>query len=248
MFDAFTGNYICTIENVPAGGTSVLGKEGSILRYSIAGTPNPMGPFFPDMAPYYLQCWNTSRAIWLREFQSNTYWMWRPYLNYTFDGNNGFSLNVSIPDVSGSIRAVVEDEYVIGGTSGANNPVDTIVLGNLWALSLVKGQEGTLLWNITYTPPQTVVPPTAAGGFFNFGGMQGPTVNVENGVFYFTEGTTRRIWCYDLTKGQQIWGPTEPGPKWNYYGMSTSVAYGKLFSYGYGGKLIAYDITTGEEL
>ena len=248
MFDAFTGNYICTIENVSAGGTTVFGKEGSILRYSIAGTPNPMGPFFPSTPPYYLQVWNSSRAIWYREFTSNTYWMWRPYLNYTFDGNNGFSLNVSIPEVQGSILAVVEDEYVIGGTSGTNNPVDPIVPGHLWALSLVKGQEGTLLWNRTYTPPPTVVPPTAAGGFFNFGGMQGPTVNVENGVFYFTEGTTRRIWGYDLETGQQIWGPTDPGPQWNYYGMSTSVAYGKLFSYGYGGKLIAYNITTGEEL
>ncbi len=248
MFDAFTGNYICTIENVSATGTTVFGKEGSILRYSIAGTPNPMGPFFPDVPPYYLRCWNTSRAIWFREFTTNTYWMWRPYLNYTFDGNNGFSLNVSIPNVQGSILAVVEDEYVIGGTSGTNNPVDPIVPGNLWALSLVKGQEGTLLWNRTFTPPQTVVPPTAAGGFFNFGGMQGPTLNVENSVFYFTEGTTRRIWCYDLDTGLQIWGPTEPGPQWNYYGMSTSVAYGKLFSYGYGGKLVAYDIRTGEEV
>jgi len=258
MFDAFTGNYICTVDNVTISGATqmgvstgvinVVGKDGSILRYLIAGTPNPMGPFFPDVPPFYLQVWNSSRAIWFREFAANTYWMWRPYLNYTFDGNNGWSLNVSIPDVSGSLLAIVEGEYVIGGTSGANNPVDPIVLGNLWALSLKPGQEGQLLWNITYTPPQTVLPPTAAAGFFNFGGMQGPIVNVENGVFYFTEGTTRRIWGYDIDTGQQIWGPTDPGPQWNYYGMSTSVAYGKLFSYGMGGKLVAYNITTGEEL
>jgi len=259
MFDAFTGNYICSIENVSAGGTNVLGKEGSILRYNIVGTPGPT-PFSPAGPPYYLQVWNTSRAIWYKDFfAANTYWMWRPYLNYTFDGNNGFSLNVSIPDVAmpvgdpffgapNPILAVVEGEYVIGGTSGTNNGVDPLVLGNLWALSLKPGEEGTLLWEITYTPPLTVVPPTAAGGFFNFGGMQGPTVNVENGVFYFVEGTTRRIWCYDLTTGQQIWGPTEPGPQWNYYGVQTSVAYGKLFEYGYGGKLVAYNITTGEEL
>ena len=41
-------------------------------------------------------------------------------MNLTFDGNNGFSLNVSTPDVQGSIRAVVEGEYIIGGTSGNN--------------------------------------------------------------------------------------------------------------------------------
>ena len=38
----------------------------------------------------------------------------------TFDGNNGFSLNVSIPDVSGSILAVREGKYIIGGTGGTN--------------------------------------------------------------------------------------------------------------------------------
>jgi outer membrane protein assembly factor BamB len=45
-----------------------------------------------------------------------------------------------------------------------------------------------------------------------------------------------------------IWGPTDPGPDWDYYGLSTSIYDGKLFSYGYGGVLIAYDIQTGQEL
>ena len=62
------------------------------------------------------------------------------------DGNNGFSLNVSIPaDLTGSIRAIGEDQYVIGGTSGSNDD-DGLVEGTLWALSLEHGQEGTLLW------------------------------------------------------------------------------------------------------
>ena len=47
--------------------------------------------------------------------------MWRPTLNTTFDGNNGYSLNVSIPTVQGSIQCVREGEYVIGGTGGKNN-------------------------------------------------------------------------------------------------------------------------------
>ena len=246
MFDAFTGNYICTIENVSAGGTSVLGKDGSILRYNIVGTPGPT-PFSPSTPPYYLQVWNTSRAIWYREFSANTYWMWRPYLNYTFDGNNGFSLNVTIPDVSGSIRAVVEGEYLIGGTSGKHNST-YVEDGELWALSLVEGQEGTLLWKYSYTPPETVVPDVVAGGFFGGGLMQGPTVDVENGVFLFSQAMTRERWGYDLATGNMLWGPTEPEPQWNFYGMSTSIAYGKLFGYGYGGKLIAYDIRTGEEV
>jgi len=45
-----------------------------------------------------------------------------------------------------------------------------------------------------------------------------------------------------------LWGPTEAGPAWDYYGLSTSIYDGKLFSYGYGGVLLAYNITTGEKL
>jgi hypothetical protein len=247
MFDAFTGNYICTVANVSAGGTSVLGKDGSILRYNIVGTSDPTNPFAPAQPPFYLQVWNTSRAIWFREFTSNTYWMWRPYLNYTFDGNNGFSLNVSIPEVQGSIRAVVEGEYVIGGISGKHNSTYSMD-GHLWALSLKPGEEGTLLWNRTFTPPETVVPDVVAGGVFGGGLMQGPTVDIENGVFLFSQAMTRERWGYDLATGNMLWGPTEPEPQWNFYGMQSSIAYGKLFGYGMGGKLIAYDIRTGEEV
>ena len=117
----------------------------------------------------------------------------------------------------------------------------------MWALSLVEGQEGTLLWKYSYTPPETVVPDVVAGGVFGGGLMQGPSVDVENGVFLFSQAMTRERWGYDLATGNMLWGPTEPEPQWNFYGMSTSIAYGKLFGYGYGGKLIAYDIRTGEE-
>ena len=253
MYDSETGNYICSINNIPQGmgffgpstaGTAVYGKDGSLLQYILKGTPNPAGFFFPDVAPFYLQVWNTSRAIWYEEtWNSNEYWMWRPTLNQTFDGNNGYSLNVTIPTVQGSIRAVREDEYVIGGTSGKNNGT-YIQKGNLWALSLVEGQEGTLLWNITFTPPQS--PPDIQTGMF--GGMSGPNVDPEDGIFHFSEPVTRTRWGYDLVTGQQIWGPTAPEAALHFYGLSTNVYDGKLYSGGFGGVLIAYDIKTGEIL
>jgi hypothetical protein len=250
MFDAFTGNYICSINNVPvwcgrggyvgphyvAGGTQVYGKDGSILWYRI----DPMNNL--------LQCWNTSRTIWYREeYQTNQYWMWRPYLNYTFDGNYGFSSNVSIPSLPGSIRAIREGEYIIGGTSGKHNAT-YIEEGNMWALSLKPGEEGTLLWSYTYTPPETVVPDVVKGGVFGGGLMSGPMVDPEDGVFLFSQTMTREWWGFDLETGDMLWGPTESGPAWDYYGMSSSIYQGRLFSYGIGGVLTAYNITTGEEL
>jgi len=256
MYDAETGNYICSINNVPswagavsffyAGGEPVYGKEGSITYYNIAGSPNPMGPFFPAVAPFYLQCWNTSRAIWYEDFfASNEYWMWRPTLNMTFDGNNGYSLNVSIPAVSGSIQCVREGEFVIGGTAGKNNGT-YVEQGHLWCLSLVQGQEGTLLWNRTFTPPQG--PPDIATGMFGIGGMALSQVVPEYDVFLFSESISRRWWAYSLTTGQKLWGPSDPEPSMNFYGMYANIYDGKLLSCGYGGKLVAYNITTGEVL
>jgi len=248
MFDAETGNYICSINNVPvwcgrggfvgpwyeAGGTQVYGKDGSILWYRVDARNN------------LLQCWNTSRAIWYREeWNTNQYWMWRPYLNYTFGGIYGYSLNVSIPAVSGSMLAIREGEFVIGGTSGKNNGT-YVEQGNLWALSLKPGEEGTLLWNRTFTPPLGV--PDVAAGLFGAGVMSGPTVDPEDGVFLFEQSITRERWGFSLETGELLWGPTEPEASMNYYGMEEFIYQGKLFSYGYSGELIAYNITTGKVL
>ena len=243
MFDAYSGNYICSIANVSSSGTAVYGKDGSILYYNIVGTaPNQR-----------LTVWNTSRAIWYEKtWSSNEYWMWRPTLNKTFDGNNGFSLNASIPSVSvggsymfgffmGGALTVREDQYVIGGPSGTNNE-QGVKQGSLWALNLKPDANGvinpTLLWNITYTPPSSAGNLTIAG----------PTVDPEDGVFYFSCSQTRQWWGYSLATGQQIWGPTTPEPQMNFYGMQSNVYEGKLFSSGYSGLLIAYDIKTGKQL
>jgi hypothetical protein len=220
MFDAFTGNWICTIAGagtIP--GTMVYGKDGSILKYRIAGGR--------------LTCWNTSRAIWYKDpFPSNTYWSWRPALNVTYDAINGYSLNVSIPNVQGNLRVVREGEFVIGGTGGSNDGT-TIVQGNLWALSLEPGKEGTLLWNRTFTPP--------------VGGALG-TIDPEDDVFLFEDRLELVRWAYDLNTGQPLWGPSEPEVDLNYYSMTDNIYDGKLLAFGYGGVLLAYDIRTGEIL
>jgi hypothetical protein len=235
MFDAFTGNYICSIADIPPGPTT-YGKDGSILKYNV------------DTMNNRLTVWNTSRAIWYKEaYDSNQYWMWRPYLNQTFDGNNGYSLNVTIPSLPGRALAIREGQYIIGGTSGKNNGT-SVTKGNLWAISLEPGKEGTLLWQYDYVPPETVIPDTVGGGVFGYGLMAGPVVDPEDGVFTFSQTITRERWGFDLATGDMIWGPTSPEPAWNFYGMSNTFYDGKLFSYGIGGVLIAYDVKTGEEL
>jgi outer membrane protein assembly factor BamB len=244
MYDAYTGNYICSIANVSAGGTAVNGKDGSILRYSLATTGGVQ----------YLRCWNTTRAIWWKPtFTSNSYWMWRPGLNVTYDGNHGYSLNVSIsPAVQGSILAVREDQYVIGGTTGQNDENGTIQ-GNFWALNLKPAADGTitptLLWNITFTPPRRAAIPGA--GVNTYRAMQLEWVDPEDGVFVFRQQLTRQYWGFSLETGQQLW-ESEPESQMQFYGLSTAdccnVYQGKFFSYGYGGQVYAYNITTGKVL
>jgi hypothetical protein len=156
---------------------------------------------------------------------------------------------VSIPAVQGSILAIREGKYVIGGTSGKHNSTYT-QLGNLWALNLdpKKGAMGSLLWNKTFTPPETVVPDVVGGGMFGGGTMSGPTVDPEDGVFLFNEGMTRRWWGFSLDTMQMLWGPTASEPMMNFYGMDHNIYQGKLFSLGYSGVLMAYDIKTGKVL
>jgi hypothetical protein len=233
MYDAYSGNYICSIANVSSSGTSVYGKDGSILYYNIAGSG----------ANKRLTVWNTSRAIWYEPFfTSNYYWMWRPDLNSTFDGNNGFSLNVSVPNVSGSIMSVREGQYIIGGNAGKKNSTYT-EQGNLWALSLEEGHEGQLLWETTFTPPETVddqeIIRTPGYRDVSMG-----LVDPEDGVFFFEMPLSRERWCYSLTTGQLMW-KSEPEAQFNFYGMSDFIYNGRLYSYGYSGELIAYDIPTG---
>jgi outer membrane protein assembly factor BamB len=249
MFDAFTGNYICSIANVSSSGTQVYGHDGSILYYNIAGTPNPAGPMAPDVPPYRLTVWNSTQAIWWKGTQqqwddqdwsvffAENYWYWRPVTNVTYDGSHGFFVNVSIPNVQGDILAVREGEFLIGGTGGTNNE-DGIVLGNLWCLSLERGQEGTLLWNRTFTPPSSAGNTSVALG----------SVVPEDGVFLFEDRIKTVRWGYSLDTMELLWGPSDPEHPMNFYGMGDHIYDGKILSWGYGGELVAYNITTGKVL
>jgi len=271
MFDAFTGNYICSIANVTqietrgsarvttgATGTNVYSKDGSILYYNIVNFGTTTSP------KCYLQVWNTTQAInWIGTsamflagdyslYPRNDYWKWRPGRGITYDGNNGFTLNASIPDVKGTVLAVREGQYVIGGIAGYHNSTYT-EKGHLWALSLKLGQEGTLLWNTTFTPPPTgndLAKFNQPGVYSNYGirpTMSGPFVDPEDGVFLFKDQIQRLTWCYSLVTGQLLW-TSESEPQMNFYRSNENIYQGMLFTSGIGGELIAYNITTGEVL
>jgi outer membrane protein assembly factor BamB len=242
MFDARSGKYICSISNPPSGGTAVYGKDGSILRYSIAGSGTSQ----------YLRCWNSTQALWWKGtqkqwdegdwsvFMLEGYWYWRPQLNRTYDGSHGYFLNVSLaanPITDATIRAVREDQFVIGGSAGSNNE-QGITKGHLWALSLKDGEEGRLLWDKPFTPPSSAGNKTVS---FR-------AVDPEDGVFLFSSTQEREWWCYSLDTMQLLWGPSEHEHPLNQYGMGYHIYESMLLTWGYGGEVLAYNITTGDIL
>ncbi|XES78441.1 MAG: PQQ-binding-like beta-propeller repeat protein [Candidatus Bathyarchaeia archaeon] len=249
MLDGYTLQSVAKVANVSAGGTGVYGIDGSILRYSLNTIDGVQ----------YLQVWNSSAIPSMLGGSTGTnYWQWRPMGGafggdakplgyYVHDGNQGWSLNVTItPAMKGSLLTVRQDDFVIGGTAGKNNGT-YIEEGNLWCLSLKPGEEGTLLWNKTFTPPQSVPDLAAGSGLTSYGVGLGE-VDPEDGVFLFEERMTLQRWGYSLDTMQLLWGPTQPEEAFNFYGLSETIYEGKLLSYGYGGQLRAYDLTTGDIL
>jgi outer membrane protein assembly factor BamB len=242
MLDAYTGNLITIIANVSSSGTAVYGKDGSILRYSIATSAGTQ----------YLRVWNSSAMESMLLGGSGTnMWQWRPQNSPVHNGDTAWSLNVTVsPPVTGNILAVREDEYVIGGTTNGYNNDNGVVDNVMWALSLKPGEEGKLLWNYSYTPPRAAAVP--GQGVNTYRGMRYESMSPEDGVFIYREQLTRRYWGFDLATGRQLWESQPESSQMQFYGLSTAVNTkiydGKFFSYGYGGEVYAYNITTGEPI
>jgi hypothetical protein len=104
-------------------------------------------------------------------------------------------------------------------------------------LNASKGNVGSVIWSQTYNPP--------AG---NLSLVQGP-FDFQNRVFTFNYIETMQWAGYSMNTGQLLW-TTPSETAFNYYdwvGYNPGViAYGKLFSGGFGGVLYAYNDLTGK--
>ena len=225
-YDAFTGEWVYTMENVPSG-TTTYGPKGEILSYNV------------NTAGGWMTMWNSTRVVSSFDFFEGS---WAPE-GQTFNAANGIQYNKTIPiGLPGVVNKVLSDS-IIGSdvpawTGLANKPI------TFWALNLKPGIEGQQIYKTTWTPP--------AG---NLTMLPGPASS-EDGVFIVTAKELRALYGFDISTGQQIWGPTETQPYQDIYTLGEEraiartvvIADGKVFSCGVAGKLYCYNARTSELL
>jgi hypothetical protein len=259
MHDAFTGNWICNVENVPSTGP----RFGPLLIFT-GDTVNMQIPHVEETVITdnagdlqilnigsnngWLALWSVFRTIQYREaWTSNEFWMWRPLLGKTVDGRNGYVWNVTLPAEIPSTAVVAgvdhENRILLLSTGleylgrGVFPTSDTFTQ---CAISFEEGQEGELLWIENQ--------PWPVG---NVSLIPGPTVD---GVYTLFVKETRQWYGYDTKNGELLWGPTDSETalhSYKRYEDWSSIAYGKLFSadfWGGGGALYCYNVITGEHL
>jgi outer membrane protein assembly factor BamB len=266
--------HICYIGNVTAVGTQVIGNNGEILYYNTVNYGTTANPQYYLTC---WNNTNVAGLTATPPGTGTTYWQWRPeggaspgpaYGNgLVFDGSTAWSFNVSIPDIEGPRNSILNQTgtiqcvrvgtdtapgtgfsdnvggYVIVAASGQNNELG-VVQGQVWALSLDRGQEGTQLWTSSFTPPFVSLAQNETVGTFLSVGLIG--IYPEDGVMIFHSTKKLAYYGYDMKTGQELW-ETPPEPDENYYSTQYNYYNGLFLTSGYGGVVIAYNITTGEQ-
>ena len=229
-FDAFTGDWLFTYEDVP-GGTNIFGPKGEIYIYTVntfAGT---------------VSLWNSTKVVvgnltapgagsWGNNAHGNV-----------LNASDGIEWTKPLPTgLSGSALTVFLQDRIIGGSISTTNV-------NLWGVSLEPGKEGTLLFNNDWTPPAYWEEGNVTVGGFG-GGFVAWSQEDKVGVAWVKETTEH--YGFSLETGECLWGPT---PSQYYldalddtHAESRAIAYGRFYSASVGGIVYCYNITTGDLL
>ena len=218
-FDPFDGQWVYSMENVPSG-KNLYGPKGEIYRYTV------------DIQNGWVTLWNSSRTVsdagsWLRRGMGTV-----------IDATGGIEWNKTLPDgLQGSLsetyysNKIFFEERMIG-TYKTSEAI------NIWSVNLKPGQEGELIFNITWNLPSA-----------NVTAIFGQTVSIEDEVFTIYVPELRQHWGFDLDTGEEIWGPTEPQRYLDYLSglaLRFSIYSGKLYSTSMSGTVYAYDVKTGD--
>jgi len=258
-FDADTGDPMFNVTNIPSGVTA-MGANGEYLIYVLANdgptTMTPFGPVPSGPAQYYLAQWNSSN-LWFGQYNgaSTTPSVVPPIT----DGSNPhmYDWNVSIPSLNAmaSTSSIVEafTDNMLIGMSGSYPGAPGLFGGGGWSpytyfgvnLNATKGAIGSILWTSTVQAPAGNITVSYAGA------------DPATGVFAETYKETMQRVGFSMTTGQKIWGPIGDQVAFQYYSTvgyysggrgGCVLAYGKLYSAGFGGIVYCYDLKNGNLL
>jgi len=244
-YDAFTGKSTFNLTNVP-NGFNVYTANGELVRY---------------VFDYSVSTKKGSIALWNNTAEQqglqgalgtgSSAYQWRPN-GKSVDMSKAFSWNASInADLTGliapSIVSVIPGDMIIGTSTPfawlggiIQTTPDPITM---WAISDRPGSRGQLLWKQEFHTPANFMTP-----------YLGPVDPVSR-VFTITYIETMEWYGYNVDTGLQVWGPTTGVQNdFTYYGSGRGggqlgfVAYGNLYTQGFGGELICYSMATGNVL
>ncbi|MGA3111291.1 MAG: PQQ-binding-like beta-propeller repeat protein [Candidatus Bathyarchaeia archaeon] len=244
-FDAFTGDPMFNVTNVPVG-SSLLGPNGeelvvSLTNYGTLAKPN-----------YYLQEWNSSR-LWDGDYsgESTSPPVIPPITNGADPSLLDFNVSVTgVPSgVVTQIGAILDDSLLC--YTGNLPSTGAIFMGSqsdtpytYFTVSISESHKtlGSILWKQTYNPPANNITVLEAG------------IDPINRVFVENWRETSQYVGYSLDTGQKVWGPTVAQADLDYYGspasgsLANAFAYGKMYSSAYAGIVYCYDTKTGNLL
>jgi len=257
-YDAFTGDYMFTVTNIPVGNTywTARGPEGEYLIVSLTNYGNATNP------NWYVQEWNSSR-LWTGEYAgpSTSPEIVPPITN----GANPlcYDFNVSVPFLDSSLLAktyvdevfAIQNDLLLGycgflpstGTDFMGSGTNLVSSSpyTYFELNIDQGTPtslGSLIWSNTVDPPANNITVNFAG------------VDTVNHVFVENWRETNQFVGYSLDTGARLWGPTVAQADLDYYGspasgsISNTFAYGKMYSSAYAGIVYCYDTKTGNIL
>ena len=244
-FDGDTGNWLCNITDVPTFSTGrAMGPDGNYLNYIFTNTGTPTS------SDWILSEWNSSLLFTPAGAEAPTF-------TGIINGASGadYDWNVSVPwmNTMTSTPTIVSANYNDGilmenGTMPSNG--ENMLYGTTSSapytyffvnLNATVGPIGSVLWWSTLQPPAN-----------NYTVVQGP-VDWNTRVFMQSYKENVNWVGYSLTNGKLLWtDPPQQGL--DYYGSTSAgilpgaVAYGNLYSSGYGGWVYCYNDVTGKLL
>jgi len=216
-YDAFTGDYLFSIEGIPSG-SQVYGPKGEIYIYSL------------DSMAGTLSLWNSSRTVssdgsWMGGFNAVGY--------TTYNASGGIEWTVPIPDgLPGSVLTAGFQDRLIGGSISREEVT-------LWGLNLEEGDEGDLLFEETWTAPSEWADAALDISY--------AASSLEDNVLVLRTKETRKYYAFSTETGNYLWETDESEHYMNnYVGTNYAIVDGQLISTGYSGIVYSYDVDDGE--